>query len=220
MKGVPARVLWAWESPQDLRFLEGGTGVAFLAGELHQAAGRVDWRARRNPLRVHEGTPLVAVLRIEAKDAALGEELARELLRRTAETVREPGVVAFQIDFDATTAQRAWYAEALARVREALPPSLPLSITALGSWCFGDPWIRDLPVDEAVPMLFRMGPDELKLRGLLARGEDVRVDLARHSYGVSTDEPMPRLRPGRRVYVFHPGPWTREAWIRIRGSLD
>ena len=43
------------------------------------------------------------------------------------------------------------------RVRRRLPRDLPLSMTALASWCAGDTWIEALPVDEAVPMLSRWG---------------------------------------------------------------
>jgi hypothetical protein len=35
----------------------------------------------------------------------------------------------------------------------------PCLFTALASWCEADGWISGLPVAEAVPMLFRMGPD-------------------------------------------------------------
>ena len=48
----------------------------------------------------------------------------------------------------------------LAEVRRRVPVSMPLSITALTSWCESDGWIAGLPVVEAVPMLFRMGPGE------------------------------------------------------------
>ena len=50
LAGFPARVLWAWESPQDLRFLNHGEGVAFLGGELHLEGTTHQWLPRRNPL--------------------------------------------------------------------------------------------------------------------------------------------------------------------------
>jgi len=45
---------------------------------------------------------------------------------------------------------------------------MPLSITALASWCAGDPWITGLPIDEAVPMLFRLGPDTRNIDAFLS----------------------------------------------------
>lgn len=218
LRAFPRRVLWAWESPQDLRFLRHGEGVAFLAGELHLGPGEAEWRPRRNPLRIAPATPLMAVIRVEA--AGVPEAAGAEALAARARACAGlPGVRGIQIDFDAASSQRAWYAAALARVRTALPEGMPLSITALASWCWGDPWIRDLPVDEAVPMLFRMSADEGRVRSLLAQGREVAVPRAAHSWGVSTDEPLPRLRPGRRVYAFHPGSWTEGAWEALRGQL-
>lgn len=218
LRGLPRRMLWAWERPQDLRFLSHGEGVAFLAGELHLGPGGPRWQPRRNPLKVHPSTPLLAVIRVEAQ-APLEPGQVQTLVDQARACVALPGVKGLQIDFDATVSQRTWYAEALGAVREALPEGTPLSITALASWCWGDPWIRELPVDEAVPMLFRMSADEGVIRALLAQGKDVAVPLAAHSWGISTDEPLPRLRPGRRIYAFHPGPWTESAWTDLQARL-
>lgn len=216
---LPHRILWAWESPQDLRFLKNGEGVAFLSGELHLEDETTHWQPRRNPLRVNPATPLVAVIRLETHQAALNDHQRAELVLRARQCLAQPGVLGLQIDFDAVSHERGWYAQALGDLRAALPERVPLSITALGSWCWDDPWIAGLPVDEAVPMLFRMSSDDRIIRQRLSRGVDVKADLASHSWGISTDEPLPSLKKGRRVYVFHPGSWTEDAWMRIQGSL-
>jgi hypothetical protein len=100
-----------------------------------------------------------------------------------------------------------------------MPAEMPLSMTALGSWCVGDSWIMGLPVDEAVPMLFQMGQQGKAFARRLQRGADWVVPMARHSYGVATDEPIPALRRGRRIYVFHSGTWMPEDWARISAAL-
>ena len=110
-----------------------------------------------------------------------------------------------QIDFDATRSQRAFYANVLSEVRKRIPEDTRLSITALASWTLFDNWLDSLPVDEAVPMLFRMGADGENVRRHLRSGGDVRAEPARRSLGVSTDEPLPRLPAGRRVYVIPTG---------------
>jgi hypothetical protein len=212
-------MLWAWESPQDLRFLDQGEGVAFLAGELHLEGETTRWQPRRNPLWVNPSTTLMAVLRVETHAAALNDQQRRDLVQRSLQCLAQPGVLGLQIDFDATQTERSWYIQALRDLRAAMPEQAPLSMTALGSWCWEDPWIADLPVDEAVPMLFRMSAGEPGIRRRLSQGEDVVVRLAQHSWGVSTDEPLPKLRNGRRIYVFHPGPWTKAAWSRIQAAL-
>jgi hypothetical protein len=113
-----------------------------------------------------------------------------------------------QVDFDARVSERAFYRGLLERLHEELSRDVRLSITALASWCLDDPWIRDLPVDEAVPMLFRMGPDRDAVLDYLASGGDFKVDLCRHSAGLSLDEPVYRVPRGRTLYFFSPGRWT------------
>ena len=73
-------------------------------------------------------------------------------------TITLPRVRGVQIDFDATLSERDAYRALIHDVRKRLGPATPLSITALASWCIGDDWLNGLPVDEAIPMLFRMGP--------------------------------------------------------------
>jgi len=98
-------------------------------------------------LRSWQGTSL---------DAAEADEVARAV----SEAAAGNAVAAVQVDFDARQSQREWYAGVLRRsVRAEMPAQMPLSMTALASWCSYDgAWLRSLPVDEAVPMLFRMEP--------------------------------------------------------------
>lgn len=223
IQGIPARVLWAWESPQDLRFLDRGEGVAFLGGELYLEGTTHRWLARRNPLWVNPGTPLVAVLRIESRAAVLTPEQTEAVVARAAGLLTLPGVRGLQIDFDARDSERSFYAEALRRLRARLPQGVPLSITALASWCLDDGWLTEANlegvVDEAVPMLFRMGAEGPRIRSRLARDGRFHERLARASYGVSTDEPLASLKSGRRCYVFHPGSWTQAVWERVSREL-
>lgn len=116
-----------------------------------------------------------------------------------------------QVDFDARLSQRVWYREMLGELRQKLPQSTPLEITALASWCQRDDWMTGLPVGEAVPMLFRLGAGEEYT------GSDFHGALCRESIGISTDE-LPRAVPhGRRLFVFHPRPWTEDTY---QGALQ
>ena len=224
MRPFPKRVLWAWESPQDLRFLHEGEGVAFLAGELTLTGAESRWQPRRNVLRVNPGTPLMAVLRVESRSAELTPEQGQALVARGLEILKLPGVSALQVDFDARASERSFYGRALQDLRGRMPEAMPLSITALTSWCLEDRWMAAMGlgrvVDETVPMLFRMGAEGALVRKHLDQGGAWTEPLAAFSYGLSTDEAFPRLRGGRRCYVFHPGPWTAQAWDRIKGRLS
>jgi hypothetical protein len=210
LPAFPRLMLWAWEHPEHLRFVDPRqAGVAFLARSISWRDGRINSRPRYQPLEVNPGTAMMAVVRLESYGPPLPEFDA--LIPDIAEAAGEPGVRAVEIDFDARLSEREWYAGLLARLRGRLPASLPLTITALASWCLGDPWIRSLPVNDAVPMLFRMGagePHEVR---------DFPVAVCRASLGIATDE-VPLAAPhGRRLFVFHPGPWTPAAY---RAAID
>ena len=200
----PRLVLWAWESPQDLRFVRpGSAGIAFLARTVWLADRQVRSRPRLAPLRFTPGTGLMAVVRIES--AGRGLPAAADVVPEVIPAAQIPGVRALEIDFDARQSERSWYAAFLRELRRAMPANLPLTITALESWCENGRWLRNLPVVDATPMLFRMGPGE-------RQPADFPVGLCRSSVGVSTDELPVRVPRGRRIYFFHPGPWTEEAY--------
>jgi len=261
---LPNVTFWAWERPEDLRFLpRDQAGVAFLAKTISletptgnssaDSASPFIARPRLQPLRITPGTQLIAVVRIEIptslrNSASLQEnqsaphsfpifsDAQRALLASEISDLQSiPGVSAIQIDFDAPASAHAFYASLLQDVRRKLPPSMPLSITALASWCIGDPWLAQLPpgtIDEAVPMLFRMGPDAASVAKFLHSNNDFPVAACRGSLGLSTDEPLshdlltakspyatfdPRAK---RIYIFAPRAWTPSAAQNIIQELQ
>jgi len=115
-----------------------------------------------------------------------------------ARTAALPRVVTVQVDFDAAASERPFYRRLLERLRPRLDPSITLSITALASWCVGDGWLHDLPIDEAVPMLFRMGPENQPFRQLALARPSARAEC-RGAVGWSIDEPIGVTSSGRRV---------------------
>lgn len=222
LQHLPSLVLWAWERPEGLRFLDPThTSIAFLAATVDLDHARAIIHPRLQPLQLPDRTPLIAVIRIETKPALLrrivsnapeSSPLNQSQLRSTLAAITHaaslPRIAAIQIDFDATVSERPFYRKLLFAVRRHLPAT-PISITALASWCYDDDWLASLPIDEAVPMLFRMGADARNIRARLASGRDFREPLCRASLGLSTDEPWPGSLPhDRRLYVFSPQPWT------------
>jgi hypothetical protein len=184
--------------------------VAVLAGTVTLRGAEAIVQPRRQPLQVAEGTWLMAVTRVEAETditLSLSAEQRRATAAAIAGSATLRGVQAVQVDFDATVSQRQFYRSLLEDLRSRLPEAMPLSITALASWCMGDPWIAGLPVDEAVPMLFQMGTDGPDVFRLLERNRDFHLPVCQLSIGVSTDEPLPGRPAGRRTYIFHPRSW-------------
>lgn len=217
VESLPPVILWAWERPENLTFLDPkSTGVAFLAKTITLRDDKASARPRLQPLGVAPGTKLIAVVRIET-DRASAPSLSPAQLEQTASEIAElsgvSGVSIVQIDFDATVSQRDFYRQLLQRVRQQLSPSVGLSMTALASWCAGDNWIEDLPVDEAVPMLFRMGVERRQFQRRLESGQPFEASICRNSAGVSTDETV-AVPTANRLYIFNPQPWTKESFGR------
>jgi hypothetical protein len=214
---LPRIILWAWERPEDLEFLNPQQfGIAFLAQTLTIKAGDVLFSPRHQPLKVPPGARLIAVTRIESQKITrqpteLNDDVRRKLAERIRKTLDLSNVSAIQVDFDVALAERSFYRRLLEDLRRELPDNVPLSMTALASFCIGDRWLSDLPVDEAVPMVFRMGTDSEPIKNLLTSGGDFRADLCRRSYGVALDEPVKtNFAKQRRVYVFNARSWTPE----------
>jgi len=217
LRPIPRIVLWAWEEPEDLRFVNPrDTGIAFLAAAIRLQAGDTIIHPRFQPLRVPDAAKLVSVVRIEADSRA---ELSRSQMERSVAAIVETGswprVRAVQVDFDATLSQRNFYRNLLIELRRRLPPAVPISITALASWCLDDNWISALPIDEAVPMLFQMSAGRDQVVARLASGKDFRSPLCQDSLGISTDERWSTLPAGRRVYIFHTKPWDQKTELAL-----
>jgi len=211
----PRVILWAWERPEDLKSIEANRfGVAFLAQTLVLKSDDVIVDPRHQPLDVSPETKLMAVTRIESQKqtgqaAALSDSQRQKLISLILRTRELRNVSAIQIDFDAAASEREFYRALLRHLRAQLPDNVPLSMTALASFCVGDRWLDDLPVDEAVPMIFRMGADDRTIKTLLTSGEDFREPLCQRSYGIAVDGPLEiKFKPDRRIYVFNDRSWT------------
>ena len=221
-KPDPSLILWAWERPTDLRFIDTKqVGVAFLAKSILLTPDDVVTRPRLQPLRLAEGTKVIAVARIETdrdRKANLSTKQRDIASRAITDMASLPNVSEVQIDFDATQSERTFYRDLITDVRQHLPHEVRLSITALASWCMYDDWLADLPIDEAVPMLFRMAGDGKQIATRLNAGDDLNAAPCRQSYGISLNEQPPKLFAARKLYVFNPDAWTEKSVREISES--
>ncbi len=211
-------LLWAWERPERLDFIDPSReGVAFHAVTFQLSGETVVPRRRRQRLVVPPGTYRMAVVRIEvARGTVPGDSQRAQLVRLITEQVQQQAPDAVQVDYDARASERPFYRALLQELRVALPAPRHLSMTALASWCLDDGWLDGLPVDEVVPMVFRMGADAAWVRSVLAQRGDFNGARCRQSVGLVTDEPLPALPAGRRTYWFNPQAWSAQELQRIR----
>jgi len=213
-------MLWAWDRREDLGFIDTHrVGVAYLASTIYLEGDGFAVRPRQQPLAVPRDTVVIAVARIEARRRPALSASQRAAAARAIARLMVFNPAAIQIDFDATRSQRAFYRDVLVDVRRRLPATMPLTIAALASWCIHDDWIADLPIDEAVPMLYRMGPETAGIASYLEQGGDFMPQLSRASVGIALDEPSIATPAGRRIYLFSPRAWTRQEFVGVSSEV-
>ena len=216
---LPRVTLWAWERREDLRAIDPRRFAVAYLDQTITIGPSLTRQPRRDALVFPASAARIPVVRIEAgRNARLDDQVRVDTLRAILLSATQSGIAALQIDFDATRSQRAFYRGLLFDVRRQMPAHLPLSITALASWCSHDDWLRDLPIDEAVPMMFRMEPD----RRRAPPGLDdflIREPLCRDSVGVSTTEPWPGNLEGKRIYVFPDHGWRTDSPAELERRL-
>jgi hypothetical protein len=210
----PQLMLWAWERPENLQWIDPNkVGVAFLARTLSLKEHTISIYSRRQPLDVPPGTYMMAVVRIESSALHLPEfpdAQVNAVVKAILAVGGDQSIKSLQIDFDARETERTAYKQILEKLRSALPEHVGLSMTALASWCAGDYWIARLPVDEVVPMYFRMGSIGNNRQEYLNYKHHWRC-LCDKSIGIATDEEVDRkYKVNRRVYIFSPHAWVRE----------
>ncbi|MGR4866915.1 hypothetical protein [Caulobacter sp. LARHSG274] len=216
----PPFVLWAWERPEDLRFLGDQAEVAVQTGFVELAGDSLEARGRRFPLRVSR-PPTTTLVHVQI-DRAQTLVWTPRLRARTAQAVLHYANAAptkrVQIDFEVRASERQVLLDLLSDVRRGLPRGTLLSMTALASWCDTEIWLDAAPVDEITPMLFRMQGGQALVRRL-AKGGDFRNPRCRTALAISTDTPIVRVPPGRRIYLFNPHSWTSKDFEKTRREV-
>jgi hypothetical protein len=209
MAGEPSLMLWAWETSEDLRGLDPTrAGVAYLSREL-LLGSNMEVRSRHQQLLLPANVFLTAVVRIETTVAFRWRNAdTSSIAAQIAAAAEAPHTRALQVDFDAGVSERPFYSVLLRDLRRQLPAGIALSTTALTSWCGHGSWLHALPIDEAVPMFFRMG-GPASIRAAASRSfADIEEPLCTGSVGVATDEHWPSLDSRQRVYLFRVGSWS------------
>jgi len=105
--------------------------------------GRAYARGRRFPLLTRAGQVTTAVVHIQIdphRPLLWTPALRADAARAAVQLADAPGVTRVQIDFEVPASQRQVLLDRLTDVRAGLPPSTPLSMTALASWCEREDW--------------------------------------------------------------------------------
>ena len=230
---LPDKVLWAWKRPEDLSRIDPHKfGVAYLACHVFIEGENVKWQSRNQPLKLPPHTVVVPTVRIDIvhrEKPALSEKQIETTLRLIQKAANAPNAAQVQIDFDALESERRFYNSLLERLRKSLPSAMPISITALASWCLFDNWIKDLPIDESVPMMFSLGRERDKVLRYFRSHHDFFDNRAKRSLGLSLEDtavnelmlPITQKRKiPVRVYVFTKTAWTEKKLQAVDSMLS
>ena len=216
----PEIILWAWERPENLLFIDNkNVKVAFYAGTITFYNSEVIFKPRLQSLVINPETPVIAVIRIVNGEKS--DQLNKKQLSRTVDLIIEicsqNKVSGCQIDFDVKSSEINFYKRLIIEVRKTLPRSLPLSITTLISWCHLGSWLESLPIDEVVPMFYRVGLDEYLIRHNLVGKSFMKAKMCQKCIGISVDEPLPpsEYLKNRKIYIFNPQSWTTDDFLSI-----
>ena len=127
-----------WTPAHDAALRDSRADFSTLRVLALQAFPNAGWsRARIDPVLLRrDGRPVIAVVRLDGQLKALDQQEITAQIRQVISDWQGQGLnlAGVEIDHDAGNARLPSYREFLAHLREALPTSLPLSITALPSW--------------------------------------------------------------------------------------
>jgi len=211
--------IWVWERSENLYFLKDKkVSFAYLSGTVTKTNENLVYYSRQQPLRIPDNRKTIAVVRIEEKsdnhkfeDNDL-DKISNYIVKSCTE---KDSNISCQIDFDATESQIGFYKNLVINVREKLPKEMKLSLTALVSWCTNnESWFKDLPIDEVVPMFFRLGKDQNIYWQRIKEGKLDISNVCQKAIGIATDEPMPNkiYMKNKPIYIFNNKYWTSKDW--------
>ena len=192
--------------------------AALLVESLVWRADGVERGGRSQPLALPAGLRIIPVVHVEAAEDAPDQLTATQLgailaavHRHAPVATSTQGAGLLQLDFEAPLRQREAYRALVARIRAALPAQVRLSVTALAHWCTQGDWLDRLPVDEVVPMLYRLGSHATDWQDRFTTGAPTLAHRCRGpALGFATnDPPSPALLArAARPYWFDESVWS------------
>ena len=213
---LPNKIIWAWQRPEDLRFLPSNVGVAYVATSVNLENNQAYVYPRMHPLLVNPNTRIIPVVHVDTswrKPPTLNDAQAQAIVDALVHAATLGNSNTVQLDFEVRRSQKKFLNLVVTKARQSLPKTTALSMTALASWCAGDDWLGKMPADEIVPMAFRMAAGDVAIRQLLAKQGHFKPENCQTAIGTALDEPIVILDSTNiRRYYFSPKPWTHALW--------
>ncbi|MGN6671433.1 MAG: hypothetical protein ACTHJ4_07860 [Candidatus Nucleicultricaceae bacterium] len=205
--------LWSWDRLDDFHFIDNkNVRIASLIATFKaDKKGFIKLELRHQGFRRPKDVSWIAVFRIELRPEQTVQD--RDIENMIAlMTHLSKGAVEIQVDFDATKSQRPFYKKLMQKLHQSI--SIPLSMTALASWCTFDPWLDEMPVSYAVPMLYSLGSEkEILYQHLRAHGR-FQVKKCRGYLGLNLSDLAllnnENIKEAHHFYFFNNEAWNPE----------
>ena len=225
-------VLWTWDTPNDLRFLNPHqASIATYEGTIVLRGESILYKPYQKHLSLPASVASFPVIRIETTGKAPDTKAIDALVQMIGAVQKNypRSTNKIQIDFDATISERPFYKALLQTLRkQGLRPDTTLSVTALATWCLNDRWLSHSECDEAVAMLFSMGPGKnstytmlKKSQGRLSAGKGVQTTVAISANEPSTNAALKNLGVFsgiKKLYIFDSLPWRLDTFTKTTGQ--
>lgn len=218
----PSLVLWTWDRREDLSFIHPDrTKVAALRATLKVSSQGQYWlESRHSPYSVPAHTQQIAVFRLEIStkasvDADTLFKMTHDIKSLSASTSE------IQLDFDATQSQRPFYHHLIQALREL--GFKKISITALASWCAHERWLDTLNIDYAVPMVYNLGVDSIKLKNILLKNPSWKSLKCRGNFGLlpqDVEKLTPKMLTSSKIFIFNPHKWDKTLYETLLRKMS
>lgn len=141
---LPNQIVWAWQRPEDLRWLPANVGVAYVETSITLEKNHVYLQPRQHSLMVRHENAIIPVVHVDASwrqppDLSLAQQ--KVIVDALVLAAQRGNSHVVQLDFEVRRSQRAFLAGVVKKARLRLPKDTALSMTALASWCAGDHWM-------------------------------------------------------------------------------
>lgn len=190
--GAAERVAWLWDGPAMPAWSDAHAAVVVQHVLLRGSDILV--RPRPQAPRLGQKTRVTPVVHVELsvmQTPVLADRQRQVIVDAVRRAAGHSSSGWVQLDLEARPSQRAFYVSTLRELRAVLPAQTKLSVTALAWWCRSPDWLDELPVDEVVPMFFRMGHDAAVFRRLLAEEPaQLHRQCRQGAAGFSMQEPV------------------------------
>lgn len=207
------QIAWLWDKSALPEWSQ--RHAAVVVEHIHLTGDDVRSRPRLDSAPLLASTRVTPVVHVEVStvNPPVGIERSRAHILRSMRRAADLSTSGWiQLDMEARPSQREFYHSLVREIKDNLPSTIQLSVTALAWWCRSPAWLDALAADEVVPMVFRMGKDAESLRRMWSTAPGKLHPRCRYgAIGQAMQEPLAENASGRysKIYSFDAKHWRR-----------